>query len=424
MEKEGCSMVVFSDKYTESVRMLQETFHRMGCDAKIVVLEDDGFLPEGTESLYEYFMYRNRRGELVVKDLFYNFLELPPFWEVRLTGGRGAVFHMGCEKARICFREPAENRNVLRVEWHMEDGWVYRTDFYNIYGLRYASAFSDTAGKMNAKVYYSIQNQEKVVEQPGNHIISLLEEGQLKKCFASRAEFIQYYREESGLKEAGILMVQEAESLEDLELAGSGRDYWKRILFSDRGLLDRYIAMGGQNGSLFYGIPEAYRENRARGEAMILTASDQVEHVEDLIRGLPDMMFHIAANTQVSDRLGRLGELENVRVYPQISGQDLAGLWDICDFYLDINHYREIYNAVSTAHEKNLVILGFRDTVHRRELMADVCIYDGADWGEMALAIGRLRADSGALQDTLASQQEQKRKIWSRFMQDLGQGRY
>ena len=165
----------------------------MGCDAKIVVLEDDGFLPEGTESLYEYFMYRNRRGELVVKDLFYNFLELPPFWEVRLTGGRGAVFHMGCEKARICFREPAENRNVLRVEWHMEDGWVYRTDFYNRYGLRYASAFSDTAGKMNAKVYYSTQNQEKVVEQPGNHIISLLEEGQLKKCFASRAEFIQYY---------------------------------------------------------------------------------------------------------------------------------------------------------------------------------------------------------------------------------------
>ena len=157
---------------------------------------------------------------------------------------------------------------------------------------------------------------------------------------------------------------------------------------------------------------------------MILTASDQVEHVEDLIRGLPDMMFHIAANTQVSDRLGRLAELENVRVYPQISGQDLAGLWDICDFYLDINHYREIYNAVSTAHEKNLVILGFRDTVHHRELMADVCIYDGADWGEMALAIGRLRADSGALQDTLASQQEQKRKIWSRFMQDLGQGRY
>ncbi len=411
-------MVVFSDRNTEYIRKMQETFDRIGLTVKIVVLEDDGFLPEGIGSPYAFFAYREHPGELEEKDLFYNFLELPLFWEVRLKEGRGAVFHMGVEKARICFKEPVQERNVLRVEWHMEDGWVYRTDFYNRFGLRYISEFRNRQGKVDSKVYYSMENQERVVEQPGNHIISLSGQGGLITCFASQAEFIDHYRKEAGLEEDCILVVQDVQSLGMLELVTDRRGRWRHILFLDRDLLDRYVAMGGQNGSLFYTIPEEYLENHAGREALILTASDQIPHLEDLIGELPDMVFHIAANTQVSDKLNRLTELENVRVYPQISARDLARLWDICDFYLDINHYREIYDAINTAHEKNLVILGFGETVHHRELMADVCIYDGTAWEEMVSGIRRMRADPGMLRDILASQQKQKQKIWNRLLQD------
>lgn len=413
-------MVVFSDKKTEYIEKVQETFRAMGREAEIIVLEDDGFLPEGTSSPYEFFAYKDHQGELAKKELFYNFLELPLFWEVRLTEGRGAVFDMGCEKARIYFKEPVENRNVLRVEWHTEDGWIYRVDRYNRYGLRYMSEFLDPDGKIDSKVYYSVENQERVAEQPKNQIISLLVEGELERCFASWAEFIEYYRREAGLGENCILMVENEESFQRLELASDKRNRWKQILFSDKALLDRYITLGGRNGSLLYTIPKEYPENHAGKEAMILTASDQVEHLEDLIGELPDLVFHIAANTQVSDKLGRLAALENVRVYPQISPKDLAGLWALCDFYLDINHYREIYDAVSMAHEKNLVILGFRETAHHRELMADTCVFGGTDWEQMALAIRKMRTDPGVLGDTLALQQQRKRKIWDGLLQDLG----
>ena len=50
-------MVVFFDKYTDSIKKLQETMCYMDFDAKIVVLRDDGFLPEGILSPYDYFVY-------------------------------------------------------------------------------------------------------------------------------------------------------------------------------------------------------------------------------------------------------------------------------------------------------------------------------------------------------------------------------
>ena len=120
---------------------------------------------------------------------------------------------------------------------------------------------------------------------------------------------------------------------------------WSNVLFTDNGLLNKYIGMGGKNGGRFYMMPENYPENNGRGNALILTASDRVEKLEYLIGKLPDMIFHIAAHTQVSDKLHKLAELGNVKVYPQVSAQDLKMLWDSCDFYLDINHYREIYNG-------------------------------------------------------------------------------
>ena len=62
-------MVVFSDKKTEYIEKVQETFRAMGREAEIIVLEDDGFLPEGTSSPYEFFAYKDHQGELAKKDV-------------------------------------------------------------------------------------------------------------------------------------------------------------------------------------------------------------------------------------------------------------------------------------------------------------------------------------------------------------------
>ena len=408
-------MLFFFDRYTENVVKLQETMCRLGQEIQIAVLQDNGFLPAGIGSPYEFFTYRGRREELVEKNLFYNFIDLPEFWEVRLTGWTGGIFDMGREKAKIYFKEPAEERNVQRVEWHMENGWVYKIDYYNKYGLKYASEFLDTDRNVESKVFYSDKNQEIVVEQPVNHMISLLERGTVKNMFDSYVRFVGQYLKEAGFKDECILFVQDEKIFELLHPEAG--NMWSNVLFTDNGLLNKYIGMGGKNGGRFYMMPENYPENNGRGNALILTASDRVEKLEYLIGKLPDMIFHIAAHTQVSDKLHKLAELGNVKVYPQVSAQDLKMLWDSCDFYLDINHYREIYNAVDTAHMKNMLIMGFESTVHHRELLAQECVFTENEEEKMALAIKELIGNPALMQEKLEIQQQKKQEIWKEFLQ-------
>jgi Domain of unknown function (DUF1975). len=410
-------MLFFFDRYTENVAKLQETMRCLGQEVQIAVLQDDGFLPTGIESPYEFFVYRSRQKEFVEKSLFYNFIELPEFWEVRLTGWTGGIFDMGCEKAKIYFKEPAEERNVQRVEWHMENGWVYKIDYYNKYGLKYASEFLDTDRNVESKVFYSDKNQEIVVEQPVNHIISLLERGTVRKMFDSYAGVVGQYLKEAGLDDECILFVQDEKTFELLSLTSEEKNRWTHILFSNDELRNKYIGMGGQNGGRFYAIRENYSGNQARGKALILTASDQIEKLEYLIEELPDLEFYIAAHTQVSDKLYKLAELDNVEVYPQVSIQDLNMLWESCDFYLDINHYREIYNAVDTAQMRNMLIMGFANTVHHRELLAQECIFEENEEEKMALAIKALIGNPALMQEKLEIQQQKKEEIWKEFLQ-------
>ncbi|MCM1231928.1 MAG: accessory Sec system glycosyltransferase GtfB [Ruminococcus flavefaciens] len=409
-------MLVFFDRYTDNVKKVQETLRGLGREVKIAVLQDNGFLPSGVSSPYEFFAYRNREEELTEKDLFYNFIELPEFWEVRLTGWTlGGIFDMGREKAKIYFKEPAEKRNVQRVEWHMEDGWVYKIDYYNRYGLKYASEFLDADKNVESKVFYSDKNQEIIVEQPVNHMISLLENGAVRSMFDSYAGFVEEYLKEAGYGEESILFVQDEKAFELFHLASEAGNRWTHILFANDDLWNQYLGMGGKNGGRFYAMPEKYPENHANGKALILTASDKIEGLEYLISELPDMVFHIAAHTQVSDKLHKLAELENVKVYPQVSAQDLEMLWDACDFYLDINHYREIYDAVDTAHRNNMLIVGFDHTAHHRELMADGCIFAEGESARMVQCIKEWIGNPDLIQERLKSQQQKKAEIWKGF---------
>ena len=135
---------------------------------------------------------------------------------------------------------------------------------------------------------------------------------------------------------------------------------WEFILFSDQALLDRYIGRGGKNGYEFCAVPKTCSTDAIRGEALILTASDRLEGIDYLTGHLMDIQFHIAANTQVSDKIRKLEERKNVKIYPQVRPDVLKRLWETCDLYLDINHYREIHHAVRNALWHHLLLLGLK----------------------------------------------------------------
>lgn len=146
-----------------------------------------------------------------------------------------------------------------------------------------------------------------------------------------------------------VLFVQDEKLLDSLDIKPEKEQKWDSAWLSDDTLLDRYRSLGGKNGFRFYAIPEYYPVNEAKGEALILTRYDQVEKIEELIRELPEVTFHIGANTLMSDKLMNLEKQGNVKLYHGLSQTTLDELWEKCDFYLDINLYGEIRDAVNVA---------------------------------------------------------------------------
>lgn len=413
-------MIVVFDKYTDNTRKLLETMQSAALDVKVVVLNDDGFLPRGILSPYAYYTYGKEEEILEEKDLFFDFIEVPEFWEIRAVGLYGGIYDMGCKKADIYFTDPIEKRNVKRVEWCMENGWKYKIDHYNKYALKYASEFLDIDGNVESKVFYSGRNQEMVVEQPQNDVVTLLEGGKTRAFFVSYAEFLAYYMEEIGAGEKRVLFVENDEGFQCLEYKSGDRSMWEYVWFPSDGLLNKYVNMGGKNGYCFCNIPKEYPANSAKGEALVLTASDRLERIEELIHELPEVTFHIAASTQVSDKLRRLGEHENVKVYPQISKGDLNALWDKCDFYLDINYFQEVQNAIDTAQQKNLLIMGFENIIHNKKLITEECVFPSQDFSKFTSFIKTVMQNPDLMKRLLEKQQCKKRQSWKEFMEAVG----
>ena len=110
-----------------------------------------------------------------------------------------------------------------------------------------------------------------------------------------------------------------------------------------------------------------------------MTNSDQIEQLTPLVQGMPNLRFHIAAITEMSSKLMAFADYQNVDVYPTVTTNRVQKLIKECDVYMDINHGNEILDAVRGAFEQNMLIVGFKNTLHRPELLAPENIFDPAD---------------------------------------------
>ncbi len=400
--------VLFMERYSQAGQRIRETLERAGYDCCAIVLEDDGFLPDrGVISPYAYYIRERDRNPHDEKRLHYAFLDIPEFWEIRM----GGIYDMGRKKAAVYCEEP--KGTLQRVEWQMEDGWVYKIDYYDKYGLRYASEFLGRSRETESKIYYSDSGQEVIVEQPRNDTVTLCDNSGIKFFFTSYAEFLERFLGDMGIEGKYLFFPEEEKEFRFLNLTRGGKALWDGVIFQKRNLLGKYAGMGGKKGCCFYELPENYLVNRTRGEALILTSSDKIEGISELIETLPHVNFHIAANTQVSDKLYGLQKHPNVKVYPQVRPAVLENLWQDCDFYLDINYFGEIYDAVNQASLKNLLILGFEDTLHDRKLTADECIFEKQDHEGIVQALAGLVGNPERVKGLLARQQERRRLGWT-----------
>ena len=97
---------------------------------------------------------------------------------------------------------------------------------------------------------------------------------------------------------------------------------------------------------------------------LTLTNSQDLEGIEELVTALPDVVFHIAAWTDMGDELTKLAVHDNVRLYPQIVPPVLDKLKQSTNLYLDINHGSADENFLKSLQEQEKTLVAFQSTQH------------------------------------------------------------
>ena len=100
-------------------------------------------------------------------------------------------------------------------------------------------------------------------------------------------------------------------------------------------------------------------------EALVMTASQEVEGLSSLVHQFPQVTFHIAALTAMGPKLTDLATRSNVRLYPGISLDKYEDLLSSCSIYLDCNQGEEVWSSSLHALENGQVLFGLKSTVHQ-----------------------------------------------------------
>ena len=129
---------------------------------------------------------------------------------------------------------------------------------------------------------------------------------------------------------------------------------------------------------------------------LTLTNSQDLEGIEELVTALPDVVFHIAAWTDMGDKLIKLAVYDNVRLHPQIVPPVLEKLKRKTDIYLDIHKGSEVENILRDIRNVGIPILSFSNTQHG---MYDQIVFDEENINLMIEAIRDYASNSRFLKD-------------------------
>ncbi len=433
------SAIVFFDEYKDLDHMLVETIKGTTLNCEVLVLKDEAFLPCNTISIYEYQINKYETNALSERDIFYVFLDIPEYWSVKADEINGAIFNGDKKMATIYFRNPIETRNVQRVEWNTESGIPYKIDYYNRYGYAYSSVYLGAEGKIESREYYTSEHKEVININYSNGVVTVFREGQVSYIYSSIEEY-----------EKRIMSAMMREK--DMVIFTSNKQLEKMLEIKDVNVGKRVIALQNEddvkecqekqyhqklncsllvfnnyftNGCLVNEENKEFRicystsrypEVNGNADVLILTASDILYGVEQLVEKLPDVNFHIAANTLVSQKLIDMSARENVYVYPQIKEDELKLLFEKCAIYLDINYGKEIYNAVVKASLNNMLILGYDYSLHNKFYLLDECIFKKGEDVKLEQKIRQLINDREELEALIIQQQNRAKKSLEQIM--------
>ena len=408
-------MIQLFDYYNQETQDLHDSLLAAGYACPTIVIEANGFLPDDMISPYTYFLGDE---EGVDHPLFFNQVPVPPFWEITGDHQVARVSDMGEERARIHYASQARGRLVKQVDWLDKKGQLRLSERYNKQGRCFAKTAYKSGQEAFNTTYYSTDGQERIVENHVTGDIILTLDQEPLRIFKSRVDFIRFFLERLDLDLDHILFNSLAYSfLVSHSLTGrAGQDilFWQEPLYDElpgnmQLILDNsqlrtqtivipdlatyekamsLAAADQQQKFLHLGYHYDFkRDNYLRKDALILTHSDQIEGLDTLVQSLPQLVFRIAALTEMSPKLLSMLSYKNVVLYQNASLKQIEQLYLESDIYLDINHGGQVLQAVRKAFENNLLILGFEQTLHDRHYIAQQHIFDSSQSDQLAAAL-------------------------------------
>ena len=424
-------MIQLFDVYNQESQDLHYSLTAAGLSDLTVVIEPDGFLPDGVVSPFTYYL-----GYDSGKPSYFNQVPVPDFWEIAGNNQFGTINDLNQERAVIHFADGLQARLVKKVEWKTPAGRIFQVDHYNRFGACFAKTTFDASGQAIMTSYRNVDQKEVILENHVTGDILLTLEGQGLRHFSGRVAFIIdflqglevnldhilfnslstsfltsfHFPDKSG---QDILVWQE--SLQDhipgnMQLILENDQLRvKTIIISDYATYERALQLTDEKfHHKFSHLGYHYhfkRDNFVRPDALIVTNSDQLEQVEKLVESLPRVTFRIAAVTEMSSKLLDMLRYPNVVLYQNASPQKIQNLYQLSDIYLDINYGNELLQAVRQAFEHNQLILAFEETAHNRRytapnhIFAKEAVDDMIQTIELALShvkeMGRALVDQG-----------------------------
>lgn len=401
-------ILLLLDSFSDAGKNLYHSLRMAGYSFTTVVLEENGFLPEGVESVYGYFLGDFSKSlSASGNPLDYNQVPVPGSWQIRGTFPQGEIRDNSGKRGRIFYAKPENKRHVQRVEWLNENGILSSVDYFNSKGALYARTTCDAEEKPAVKTYFSVDGQDKIVENFATNEVILNDENG-EHTFHGKIEFALYMIERAGLSECTvcynslstpffiseklkhgekrhILFWQESERDEipgNMKYIFLKKDCQTKAVYVQRNdAYEKLIELGADKNMLHkLGFIYSFQRENAYGrDVLICTDSDQIEQLQKLVEALPELQFHIAAVTEMSPKLMAFDNYENVTLYPNVKDKQLDSLFAECDWYFDINHAEEIVSAVERAFLNNQMIFAFQETVHRPEYTAKEYIYSASE---------------------------------------------
>lgn len=433
-------MLNLFENYLEEEQDLHESLKNSGYKHTTVALTDEGYLPEDVTSPISFFTQMNSTPQKRKNSpKFFNEVAVPYYWEIKGDGQKAEIFDGYKKKGTIVYSQRrGDYRAVKAVEWLNEQEKVRSIDLYNQHGTLFGKKnYSD--GQLALTTYFNSQRQEVLLFNHVTGTIQVNYQGK-KYIFEKFNDFIIFYFKVAKLDDTQIFYNSLAtpffivDALQEknpqksyhhtlfwqetsTEIPGNMKHLLedketptKQIVVQDR---EEYLRIKEQ----IYGNIETkvkvdylgYIYNlKARPivdkSILIVTNSDQIEKLDDLVKALPNHKFAIAARTTMSERLLAYDHYQNVTLYPTVEEEEIAMLLEKNSFYLDVNYGNEVDQIIRKAFENNQLIFAFKETLHSQRYIYQENIFDANHVEQLVKAIERVSQNAKEYRKYLGSQ--------------------